>query len=178
MVTRDLVQQNRFLFLVVGIGMVLIGAAAIGSPLIGTVTAKTFFGWLLLLSGVMQMSLAFSMKKWTQFAIEILLGVQFALVGAWLVFYPPGGILALTVILGGVFIIQGILEIISAFRMRPHDGWGWLMVAGILALIVGLAIIAKFPSSALWAIVVLFGINFICTGMAYVVLALIPERRR
>jgi uncharacterized membrane protein HdeD (DUF308 family) len=176
-VTKDLIQQNRFVFLVVGIAMVMIGVTAIGSPLISTVTAKIFFGWLLLVSGLIQMFLAFSMRKWTELVIEILLGVQFALVGAWLVFYPPGGILALTVILGGVFIIQGTLEIVSALRMRPGDGWVWRMVAGIIALMVGLAIIARFPSSALWAIGALFGISFICTGAAYVLIALIPERQ-
>jgi uncharacterized membrane protein HdeD (DUF308 family) len=177
-VAKDVIQQNRFLFVIIGIGMVMIGAAAIASPLIGTVVAKTFFGWLLLLSGVMQVFLAFSTKKWTEFAIEILLGVQFALVGVWLIFYPASGILALTAILGGVFIVQGSLEIISALRMRPRGGWGWMMVAGILALIVGLAVIAEFPSSAVWAIGALFGINFIGTGMAYVLLALTPDKQR
>jgi uncharacterized membrane protein HdeD (DUF308 family) len=51
-----------------------------------------------------------------------------------------------------------------------------MFAAGVLALIVGLLILSEFPSSALWAIGALVGINFICTGLAYVLLALTVEK--
>ena len=172
---QDAIQQNRFLFIVLGIAMVVIGAVAIASPFIATVAAKKFFGWLLLVSGIVQIAIAFSTGKWGELFLDLLFGALFVVAGVWLAFYPLTGILTLTAFLAIVFVAQGIVEVIIAFRMRPAGGWGWMLIAGALALIVGLMILSELPSSALWAIGALVGINFICTGLAYVLIALTPE---
>jgi uncharacterized membrane protein HdeD (DUF308 family) len=62
-----------------------------------------------------------------------------------------------------------------AFRIRPHDGWVWMLVAGIIAILCGVLIVAQLPSSALWAIGLLAGINIISTGWAYLFLAMRSE---
>lgn len=173
---EDAIQQNRFLFIVLGIAMVIIGAGAIASPLMITVVAKIFFGWLLLFSGVLQVIFSLSTGKWSEFFLDLVFGALFVVAGAWLAFYPLTGIFTLTVFLATVFVLQGIIEVINAFRMHPIAGWGWMLTAGVLALIVGLLILSEFPSSALWAIGALVGINFICTGLAYVLLALTAEK--
>ena len=156
--------------------MVIIGVVAIGSPFLATVAAKILFGWLLLVSGILQIIVAFSTGKWGEFFLDLLFGLLFVVAGAWLAFYPLAGILSLTVFLAIVFVVQGVIEVINAFRMRPIAGWGWMFTAGVLALIVGLMILSRFPSSALWAIGALVGINFISTGLAYVLLASTTER--
>jgi uncharacterized membrane protein HdeD (DUF308 family) len=173
---EDAIQQNRFLFIVLGIAMMLIGAVAIGSPFVTTVAAKILFGWLLLLSGILQIVVAFSTGRWGEFFLDLLFGALFVVAGIWLAFYPLTGILSLTLFLAIVFVAQGLIEVVNAFHMRPIAGWGWMFTAGVLALIVGLLILSKFPSSALWAIGALVGINFICTGLAYVLLALTAEK--
>ena len=109
--------------------------------------------------------------------LELLIGVLYVMVGGWLAFFPLTGIFTLTVLLALMFIIQGVLEAAMAFRIRPHDGWVWLLVAGIVAIAVGVLILAKLPSSATWAIGLLVGINLIMSGWAYVLLALAAGRR-
>lgn len=173
---EDAIQQNRFLFIVLGVAMVIIGAGAIASPFMITVAAKIFFGWLLLLSGILQVIVASSTRKWSEFFLDLVFGALFVVAGSWLAFYPLTGIFTLTVFLATVFVLQGIIEVINAFRMHPIAGWGWMLTAGVLALIVGLLILSEFPSSALWAIGALVGINFICTGLAYVLLVLTAEK--
>jgi len=79
-------------------------------------------------------------------------------------------------VLAFTFIVQGVLEIISSLRMRPHEGWGWVLVAGILGVIVGLMILGEFPTSAAWAIGLLVGINLIVSGIAYIALAMRARR--
>jgi uncharacterized membrane protein HdeD (DUF308 family) len=169
------IQQNRLLFIVLGIAMIVMGAIAIASPFVTTVAGKIFFGWLLLANGILQIVAAFSAGRRGAFFLDLLLGGVFVAAGAWLAFYPLTGVLTLTVFLGVAFVVHGILESISAFRMRPTRGWGWILTAGILAVVVGLLILSEFPSSALWAIGMLIGINFICSGATYVLLALTPE---
>jgi uncharacterized membrane protein HdeD (DUF308 family) len=173
---EDAIRQNRFLFILLGIAMVIIGAGAVASPFVITVVAKIFFGWLLLIGGILQIIFAISTRKLSEFFLDLLFGLLFVVAGAWLAFYPLTGVFTLTVFLATVFVLQGIIEVINAFRMHPIAGWGWMLTAGVLALIVGLLILSEFPSSALWAIGALVGINFICTGLAYVLLALTVEK--
>jgi uncharacterized membrane protein HdeD (DUF308 family) len=73
-------------------------------------------------------------------------------------------------------IAQGVLKAVMAFRMRPHAGWVWMLVAGIAALAVGVLIIAHLPSSAAWAIGLLVGIKLIMSGWAYLLLPMAVAR--
>ena len=50
-----------------------------------------------------------------------------------------------------LFLAEGVFEIIMAFRVRPHEGWGFLLLSGIAALAVGVLIAFNLPSSAEWA---------------------------
>jgi uncharacterized membrane protein HdeD (DUF308 family) len=54
---------------------------------------------------------------------------------------------------------------------RPKKGWGWLAFNGFATLAMGTLLIAGLPSTALWAIGLLLGINFLTSGIAFVALA-------
>ena len=82
------------------------------------------------------------------------------------------GILTLTLLLAVTFILQGLLELGMAFRLRPATGWLWMLIAGIVAIVVGLMLIADLPGSATWAIGLLVGINLIMSGIAYLLVPL------
>jgi uncharacterized membrane protein HdeD (DUF308 family) len=45
-----------------------------------------------------------------------------------------------------------------------------MLVAGIVAIAVGIMLIAELPSSATWAIGLLVGVNLIMSGLAYLLL--------
>ena len=64
------------------------------------------------------------------------------------------------------FLVDGVLSIVLAFRVRPQHAWGAILVSGILGIIVGGLIWWEFPSSAEWAIGTLVGINLIFSGFA------------
>jgi len=49
---------------------------------------------------------------------------------------------------------------------------GWMMAAGIVAVLAGIMLILKLPSSAAWAIGLMVGISMISAGWAYLSLAL------
>ena len=63
-----------------------------------------------------------------------------------------------------------------ALRVRPHQGWGWLLLSGLVAAAVGVLIAYELPSSATWAIGLLAGINLLSTGISFVVLGLAGRR--
>jgi len=165
------VAENRTWFMILGIVLILLGVLAILFPFVTTIAAKIFLGWLFLIGGIFEVVHAFSTQKWSEFLLNLLVGVLYVIAGAWLAFFPLTGILTLTILLAAMFIIEGVLECGMGFRMRPHEGWVWMLVSGIIAILIGIMIFAGLPSSAVWAIGVLVGINMISSGWAFVFLA-------
>ena len=173
---RDAISENRTWFMMLGILLIVLGIAAVAFPLVFTIAAKVFLGWLFLIGGVFQVIHAFSTKTWSEFLIDLLIGALYIFAGGWLAFFPLTGILTLTILLAAMFMIQGVLEAGMAVRMRPTVGWGWVLVSGIMSIVVGALIFAGLPSSAAWAIGLLAGINMISSGWAYLSLAMAADR--
>ena len=163
-------------FLALGIVLVLAGAAAIAFPLLSTIAAKIALGWIFLAGGAMLLVHAFSIKEWRGFLLELLIGVLYAVAGGWLAFFPFTGIITLTILLAALFLAEGVLEVIMALRVRPHEGWVWLLLSGLVAVAVGVLIAYELPSSASWAIGLLAGVNLLSTGVSFIVLALAGRR--
>jgi uncharacterized membrane protein HdeD (DUF308 family) len=173
---KQTVADNWGWFLALGIVLVVAGIAAIMFPLVSTIAAKIALGWIFLAAGVVMIIHAFSIQKWGGFLMELLLGVLYLFAGGWLAFFPFTGIVTLTILLAALFLAEGVLEVIMGFRVRPHEGWGWLVFSGLIAVAVGLLIAAELPSSAVWAIGLLVGVNLLSTGISFIVLALAGKR--
>jgi uncharacterized membrane protein HdeD (DUF308 family) len=169
---RAQIAEYRGWFIALGILLIILGTIAILFPFMTTIAAKIFLGWVFLISGIAQIVHAFSTKTWSQFALNVLMGVLYLVAGAYLAFLPLTGILTLTILLAFLFIFEGVIETGMAFRLKPQEGWGWMLAAGIIAVLAGILILAQLPSSAIWAIGLLTGINIISTGWAYLFLAL------
>jgi uncharacterized membrane protein HdeD (DUF308 family) len=168
---RKQIADNWGWFLALGLVFILAGIAAIAFPLMSTIAAKIALGWIFLITGVVFVIHAFSAKAWQGFLLELLLGVLYVVAGGWLAFVPLAGIVTLTILLAALFVAEGVLEAIMALRVRPHEGWGWLLLSGLVAIAVGVLIFAELPSSAAWAIGLLAGVNLLSTGISFVVLA-------
>ena len=173
---KQTVSDNWGWFLALGIVLVVAGIAAIMFPLLSTIAAKIALGWIFLAAGIVMIIHAFSIQKWGGFLMELLLGVLYLFAGGWLAFFPFTGIVTLTILLAALFLAEGVLEVIMGFRVRPHEGWGWLVFSGLIAVAVGLLIAAELPSSAVWAIGLLVGVNLLSTGISFIVLALAGKR--
>jgi uncharacterized membrane protein HdeD (DUF308 family) len=163
--------EHRGWFVFLGIALIIIGAASIAFPFIATIAAKTVIGWLFLIGGVIQVVHAFSTQKWSAFFLELIVGLLYVVAGGWMAFFPFAGIITLTIFLAVFFIIEGVIEIAMGFRVRPASGWVWLLISGVIAIAAGVLILAGLPSTAIWAIGLLVGINLIFSGISYLSLA-------
>ncbi len=61
---------------------------------------------------------------------------------------------------------------IFAFKLKPEAGWVWVLIGGIASVIVGVMLWAELPSSALWAIGLLLGLNIAMSGWSLLMIAL------
>ena len=74
------------------------------------------------------------------------------------------GLATLTLVLAAYLFVDGVFEIIYAFRLRPIKGWGWTLFSGIAALVLGIMIWRQFPVSGMWAVGTIAGVHMIFAG--------------
>jgi uncharacterized membrane protein HdeD (DUF308 family) len=68
---------------------------------------------------------------------------------------------------------MGLTRIAVAFAARGNEGAGLVGLSGFAGLLIGIFILAKFPSSADWAIGLLVGIDLIFAGWTLTSVALV-----
>jgi len=174
--TRKLIADKWGWFLALGIVLIVAGLAAIAFPLLSTIATKIVLGWLFLIGGVMMILHAFNAPAWQGFLWSLLIGILYAVAGGYLAFFPLTGLVTLAILLAMLFIAEGAFEVIMALRVRPHEGWGFLLLSGIAALLVGVLIAMDLPGSAVWALGLLVGINLLFSGWSYIFLAMAGRR--
>src|SRR5690606_9171790 len=115
----------------------------------------------------LQMMDTFKSKQWKVRVWHGLIAVLY-LFGGLIILYDP--ILAstiLTAMIASILIIIGVARIAMASVLRDESGWGWLLVAGIIAIVLGVIILSQWPWSGLWVIGLFISIEVIISGWTY-----------
>lgn len=168
------IHQHWVLFLVEGILLLVLGAAAIIVPVIATLAFTLFIGWLFLISGVVGLITTFWMRNAPGFWWSLLSGVVGIAAGIVLILWPISGTVSLTLLLIAFFLVEGIVTLMYAFEHRAQlsGRWGWMLASGIVDLILAGIIFAGLPETATWALGLLVGINLLFGGVAMIGMAL------
>lgn len=166
----DEAKKNSGLLIFLGILTVVFGVFAVGTPFITGVAVTLFVGVMLAVSGVAQTVHAIKSKQWGTGFWGTLIGLLGLVAGLLMVFRPLVGLVAMTMLLAVYFLVDGVCEIIAAFRIKPDQGWGWVLFNGIIALVLGLMIWRQWPISGAWAIGLLVGIHILVTGWSMIIL--------
>ena len=72
--------------------------------------------------------------------------------------------------------VEGIIELILGFHLRPTPGWVWTVFDGVITLILAIMIWRTWPSSTAWAIGTLVGISMLFSGFSRLMLSLSARR--
>jgi uncharacterized membrane protein HdeD (DUF308 family) len=158
-------------FLAFGIGLVLLGVAAMARSITATLVSMLFFGWLLVLAAGIEIAQAVMVGQWAGFFYHLLAAILFGVTGLLLVMSPAISAEVLTVVMAMFFIIGGLFQLLGSLAVSL-PGWGWQAADGIVALILGLLVLAKWPASGLLVIGLFIGIDLIFYGAAWIALAL------
>lgn len=167
--------RERWLaYLIEGILLVVLGAAAIVVPNWATVTVTIFLGWLFLVSGFAGLITTFWLKRAPGVWWSLLSAVLAIVVGALLIGWPVSGAISVTVALLIYFVAEGIFSIMFGLEhQRSLSGrWGWLVLNGIIDLFLVGAIVVGLPGVAAWVLGLLVGIDLLYGGAALIALSL------
>jgi uncharacterized membrane protein HdeD (DUF308 family) len=155
-----------------GVLMILLGIIAMMAPLGSGIVAVTILGWTAIFGGVAQIIYAFHTHSGGRTILEVVMGVVYLAAGFYLLSNPVGGLLALTLLLGWMLLGYGILAVVLAFRMRPTHGWAWVLFDAAVTFLVGLLILAHWPSNSVWVIGTLFGVSILFRGISRLIVSL------
>jgi uncharacterized membrane protein HdeD (DUF308 family) len=162
-------------YMALGILLIVLGTIAIGSTLVMTIASVFFFGWLLIVGGVLEAIHAFWHKRWAGFFLDLLTGILYLIAGWMMVTNPAGSALLLTLIIAMFLVFEGVFRIVAALAVRyPH--WGWVLFNGIISLLLGVMIWRQWPYSGLWVIGLFVGIEMLLNGWSLVMLSFAGRR--
>ncbi len=174
----EVVQQKWYWFLILGVILVIGGMVAISLPLATSIAVALIIAAVLVVGGAFQIWQAFSVKGWGGFLWQFVTGLIAIIGGVAIYTNPMVGTLALTLVIAAVFIAQGVSQLLLGMRLKPHDGWGWVVASGVISIIAGGCIWFEFPSSAVWALGLLTGISIAFNGWSYIAIALAARSAR
>lgn len=159
-------------FLLLGLVLLACGLAAISLPATSTMAAGLVLGAVLVIVGIAKVVQAFETKAWPGFVWQ-LLGGGVEIVGGILVYFNPlKGAVAITLLIAIVFVVLGLSQIGCAVKIRRQRGALWLLVSGLLALVMSLVLVFKFPHVRELEAGVVAGVSLVISGLAYVAIAL------
>ena len=167
----DAIARHRGWFIFLGLLLIVAGAVAIAFPLLGSLAVEVWAAIAFVIAGVAQTVHAFAARSWGGFLLGLLVGLLYLAAGVMLWLNPIRGVIALTAFLAAVLIVDGAFRGALAVRIRPVSGWGWVLVGGILSVILGIMIWLQLPSSALWVLGLLLGINLVFSGLTFLMLS-------
>ena len=91
--------------------------------------------------------------------------------GIALAFSPFEGVEVLTGLLGTLLLVYAGGATVTAFQVRPTEGWGWFLFDAAASFLMGVLIFAKWPSSSVWAIGTLVGVSVLVGGISRIMIA-------
>jgi uncharacterized membrane protein HdeD (DUF308 family) len=168
------VRDHWQLFLLEGIALVVLGLLALAAPAFASLAATIFFGWILLISGVIGFIATFRARHAPGFLWSLISAIIGVAAGVLLLAAPLQGTLSLTAIVIAFLLVEGIVTIVYALEHRSGQSgrWGWMLASGVLDLILGGILLSGLPGTAFWALGVLIGINLVFGGTSLIAMSL------
>jgi uncharacterized membrane protein HdeD (DUF308 family) len=159
------------LILVGGI-VILLGVVAIALPVWATLAVEQVIAALLLVWGVAGIGFALSMRPLSEWLFTAVTFAIILVIGVLFLIFPQDGVTTLTVILIAAFLIEGVMSILFALRLRETmPQWGWMLFSGLAALGLGLVALSGWPGTEAWTLGLLVGLNFLTSGASLIALA-------
>lgn len=163
----------QIFMIILGVIFILCGLSCMVTPLITVMELGYFFILLLLVYGIARIVRAVSSKE---YGLDFVFGILSVILGILILVIP--GLKAMTTgmlmyIMAGWFIVQGIVSIYRAVKVKKNDGgsmWIWGICSGVLCLLMGLYS-AVHPVVLALTMGLMVGLYFIVSGINMIALS-------
>jgi uncharacterized membrane protein HdeD (DUF308 family) len=111
-------------------------------------------------------------EHWVVFLVE---GIILVVLGLLAIVLPPIATLAVEILIGWLFLISGIVGLVTTFWMRQAPGFWWALLSAALGLVAGVVLLA-WPLSGVLSLTLILIVFFTIEGVASIMYALEHKR--
>ena len=158
-----------------GVLMLVLGVLALVFPLVASVWVTAVVAMAFLVGGIVgwinNLMRARLLGRWLVFW-RLVVSTVFLVAGVSMIQQLGSGpvgaelpVASLTLAIGLVFLLEGLVASVVALSHRRIRGWGWGLLNGIVTVALGALIISMAPAALLSVIGILVGISFLFSGV-------------
>jgi uncharacterized membrane protein HdeD (DUF308 family) len=111
-------------------------------------------------------------EHWVMFLIE---GIVLVVLGLLAIVVPPIATLAVEILIGWLFLVSGVMGLITTFWMRQAPGFWWALLSAVLGIGAGIVLLA-WPLSGVLSLTLILIVFFTIEGVATIMYALEHKR--
>ncbi|WP_109465290.1 HdeD family acid-resistance protein [Albibacillus kandeliae] len=158
------------LMIVMGALLLLGGILALANPFAASITVTTLVGAFFLVAGIIQAWALFQDKTAQHRMWNGVVALLTIIAGVWLLANPLKGMVSLTIIVGALFFVMGLVRIMLAFQLRGSPLFWLLLLSGVASVLIGAFVFSDFASAATTLLGVLLGIQLLAEGVGLIAL--------
>lgn len=163
---RQTVSRYSIWFKIQSVLMVASGVLALAFPVTSSMALVNFLGWLLIVTGLIQALGLIGAGSVPQFWLQLVSVSLFLIVGAMFVRNSSGGLLAISMLVVVLLMIEGVSKISLALTIRPFPNWAWLALGGAVSVALSFYLAYRLPAASAWLLGALLGLGLITEGLA------------
>jgi len=162
--------------LALGVIQLILWIIGLGMTFGLTLVTILVYGIFLLIGGGAQIVQIFATKGWKGIILHLFIAILYVLAGIIIIANPLAASLIITLFIGFILLITGILRSIMAFRFKRFKNWFWPLLSGMISVLLGLMIINQWPVSGLWVIGLFVAVELMVNGWSSIMIALVARK--
>jgi uncharacterized membrane protein HdeD (DUF308 family) len=152
--------------------LIALGVVALVFALASTVATVTLNGVFFLVAGAAEIGIGAHAQRWGHFFLWIVGGILYLLAGVVCIINPIFASLVLTLALGAGLIAAAAVRAYLAFRLPQGDARTMVILASAVTFLLGLIIVAHWPSDSVYVLGALLGVDLLFHGVGWVTFGL------
>ncbi|GGN59505.1 hypothetical protein GCM10011579_023870 [Streptomyces albiflavescens] len=150
-----------------GVILVLAGLVGLVYTAAATLTSMILFGWLLLIGGAVGLLHAIQARGTTYFWLGLAVAALNLAAGVVVIRRPDAAAEALTMFAALLFLTGGVFRLVGSIVVRGPQ-FGWTLVQGAFDLLLGILVLASWPSSSKYVIGAFFSLALLFDGLGLI----------
>ncbi|MFV0132578.1 HdeD family acid-resistance protein [Streptomyces sp. HMX87] len=162
-------ELNRGFGRLAALGVLLVIAGTVGLVYTGvaTLTSMLLFGWLLLIGGVVGLLHAIQSRGTSFFWLGVIVAALNIAAGVVIISRPGTAAAALTMFAALLFLTAGLFRLVGSVVVRGPQ-FGWTLLLGAFDLLLGILVLASWPSDSQYVIGTFFSLALLFDGLGLI----------
>ncbi|WP_217207958.1 HdeD family acid-resistance protein [Streptomyces sp. AC550_RSS872] len=167
--TGEAARLHRGFGRLAALGVILVLAGLVGLVYTGvaTLTSMILFGWLLLIGGAVGLLHAVQARGDSFFWLAVVVAALNIAAGVVVIRTPEAAAEALTMFAALLFLTGGLFRLAGSLVVRGPQ-FGWTLVQGAFGLLLGILVLADWPSSSKYVIGTFFSLALLFDGLGLI----------